>query len=1120
MSGFKLSADKKTLLGYEGNCPEEIVIPNDVEIIEKGAFKGEETLKKVKLHSSVKTIKSEAFARTGIQSVTLPASVQSLAKNAFSYMTMGRQKYGQPYETPSTLKIDKKNPYYFTDDKCLYELKNDELILIFCFKGGCNTVDVANGTVIIKNGAFNHCKYLTSISLPETLTTIEDNAFKGLELYSLKLPAKTTDIGTSDLSYLTDNLSNWNSYYGTGTSWSTKIIVDPENPMYASGDNCFIKKTDGIATVIRVYDKRVDEIIIPDCATHIGPGAFEECAKVKKITLPQGLVEIQENAFKKCSGIEEIEIPSSVKTIAAGAFASCTKLRDVIFKSGDIDIEKGAFEYCKKAQLLFTCPAGSKVETYAKENKINIAGGKEDSNNPASAFSYTVSKAKTVKITGYVSHAEKVIIPDNIEDCPVIAFNKDVFKNNKKITSVVWPASIPVIPKEIFFGCTALKEITIPEGITEISEKAFRNCTSLTTIYIPATVTAIHEKAFECAENTVYGWEYWNCVKTIIGDAKSFAAKFAKTAKIKFVPAGQSADNQEALSAYTYHKVADGIALDDFEITPDMPFTKNPYGENYLLEFEIPNEILGEPVVELSVDFHQSAKKRNSDEVKYEKIAETLIIPQNLKRIRCPLEGRGIKKVVVSPDNKEMIFDNYAWYENGGKTIVSTWLNSNYSWSGGIDHYTIREGTVEACPDVDQKFEIEKLTFPASFTKIHKKFLRTTFSWGRKCTVEKIYANYDSCMREYAEKIEAEFIALDRQDIVFSDDGKTLVSCPQLFAEESYTIPDTVTAIKEFAFKGNEGIKEIVIPDSVIEIGKGAFTECAALETVSISNSVTTLPDMLFADCGKLKNVTFPVSLITIGKKCFANTALENIALPETVEQIGDYAFATTGYGQNGIKAIELPKTVRAIGISVCAGIKEIIVYDSIDPTAKPAKDYYDDMNGFWNSRVGCMGIRQYENYVGGACNSDVYKHTITVKSADDGTVKYKVLMYGKEEARNVYCAMVSSWGKNAEFNFARIDEKFSKLKDAENRLETVLNRLAYPIDLSDEAKEKYFAWLKRNGANIAGEFIEKSDLAGLMSYEQYGILTKSNIQKLIDLATSKKKVEISAYLLEQKSKL
>ena len=1117
MSGYNLSADKKTLLSYEGNCPEEIVIPDGVETIEKGAFKGKETLKQVKFNSSIKIIKSEAFAKTGIQSVTLPSSVQALATNAFSYMTMGRQKYGQPYETPSILKIDKKNPYYFTDDKCLYEIKNDELILIFCFKGGCNTVTVAQGTTIIKNGAFNHCKYLTSINLPETLTTIEDNALEGLKLYSLKLPAKTTNIGSSEFSCLIDNLFIWNSLYRTGTSWSTKIIVDPENPIYASGDNCFIKKVDNIAAVIRVYDKRVDEITIPDYVTHIGSGAFEECAKVKKISLPQGLVEIQENAFKKCAGIEEIEIPSTVKIIAAGAFANCTKLRDVIFKSGDVDIEKGAFECCKEAQLLFTCPGGSKVETYAKENKINIAGGKADSNNPEGAFSYTISKAKTARITGYISHEEKIIIPDIIEGCPVIAVNKDVFKNNKKITSVVWPASIPVIPKEIFFGCTALKEILVPEGVTEISEKAFRNCTSLTTIRIPSTVTTIHEKAFECAENTVYGWEYWNCVKTIHGDAKSFAAKFAKFAKIKFVPAGQSATAQEAMSAYTYHKVADGISLDDFEITADMPFTQHSYGDNYLLEFEIPNEILGEPVVELSIDFHQSAKKGDSEEVKYDKIAETLVVPLNLKRIRCPLEGRGIEKVIISPENKEMIFDNYAWYENGGKTIVSTWRNHSR-----IDHYTIREGTVEACPDVDQKFEIEKLTFPASFTTIHERFLKNKFAWPgqRKCTAKKIYANYDSCMRKYAEEIEAEFIALDRQDVVFSDDGQTLISCPQLFTDESYTIPDTVTVIKEFAFKGNEAIKEIVIPDSVVEIGQGAFAECAALETVSISGAIMDLPDMLFADCCNLKKVIFPANLTSIGYKCFINTALENITLPETVERISSYAFATDRWHQNRIRTIELPKTVREIGISVCAGIEEIVVYDSISPTAAPSKDHYDDVNGHWNSRVGCIGIRQHERYVEGACNSAVYKHTITVKSADNGTVKYKVLMYGDEEARNVYCAMVSSWGKNAEFNFARIDEKFSKLKDAKNRLATVLNRLTYPIDLSDEAKEMYFAWLKRNGANIAGEFIEKGDLAGLMSYEQYGIITKSNIQKLIDFATSKKKIEICAYLLEQKSKL
>lgn len=731
------------------------------------------------------------------------------------------------------------------------------------------------------------------------------------------------------------------------------------------------------------------------------------------------------------------------------------------------------------------------------DNKIVVSADSD------STFSYIVTKAKTVKITGYVSYVEKVIIPDSIEHCPVIAFNKDVFKNNKTITSVVWPASIPVIPKELFFGCTALKEITIPDGVTEISEKSFRNCNSLTIIHIPATVTAIHEKAFECAENTAYGWRYWNCVKTIIGEEKSYAAEFAKSAGIKFVPAGQSATNQEAIRAYTYHKVADGISLDDFEITPDMAVTQDIFGEKYLLEFEIPNEILGAPVVELSVDFHRCSKRGRPGGSEYDNIAETLVVSQNLKRIRCPLEGRGIKNVIVSPENDEMIFDNYAWYENGGKTIVNAWSdNSN-------GQYIIRDGTIEACPDVYQDFAIKKLTFPESFMKIHEKFLRNINPWGRKAIVKKIYANYDSCMREYAEEIEAEFIALDRRNVIFSEDGKTLISCSQLKAEESYTIPDTVTSIKEFAFKGNEGIKEIVIPDSVVEIGKGAFAECVALESVRISNAVNVLPDMTFADCGKLKNVTFPVRLTVIGNNCFANTALEKVELPETVEHIGDYAFVARGWGQNKIQSIELPKTVHTIGVSVCAGIKEITVYDSIDSAAKGSKDHHN-INGFLTGGMGCIGIRKYE----------ICDHTITVKSASDGSVKYKVLMYGDEETRDVYLAMISAWGRNAEFDFVCIDEQFSKLKNFNNRMTTALNRLTYPIDLSDENKEKYLAWLKRNGAKIAGECIERGELTGLMRYEQYGIFTQTNIQKLIDLATGKQNDEISAYLLKQKSKL
>lgn len=725
-------------------------------------------------------------------------------------------------------------------------------------------------------------------------------------------------------------------------------------------------------------------------------------------------------------------------------------------------------------------------------------------------FTYTVSKNGTAKITAYISNDCEVVIPGNIEGYPVVAFNKDVFKNNKEITYVAWPVEIPIIPKEIFFGCSSLKEIVIPEGVTEISEKAFRNCESLSNVTIPASVTVIHEKAFECAKNTAYGWEYWNCIKTIVGDSASFASEFAKNTGVKFLSFDCSDEEREVMNLYSFHEVDDGISLDDFVITDDMPRNNPMYGNPYLIKLEIPNEILGKPVVELSRDFHKSKKQRDSFNVLYDEIAETLIIPQNLKRIRCPLELRGIQNVMVSSDNSDIVFDDYAWYEDGGETVVSAWHDHN--GHNGINEYSIKEGTVRTCADVEGRFKLKKLFVPDSLLEVHPNFLSTS-------SIKKIYANETSRIKESAAENYIDFISTDHQDVVFSEDGNTLVNYPQSLSEEVYSVPNGVKVISQYAFKGNDQIREIILSDSVEKIEEGAFAECTALENIILTDKITELSDMLFAYCKNLTSINLPSTITKIGNRCFEGTALKEIIIPEGVLEIGDYAFnAYAIFGKaNAIDSIELPKSVRKIGRGVCADIKDITIYDSIDPGAKPAKVFYDDVNGICNSMVGYIGIHQHHV---GVCNSNIYKHTITVKSAKDSSIKYKVLMYGKEEARDVYCAMTSSWGKNAEFNFAVIDEKFSKLKDVDNRLSTVLNRLKYPIDLSDEEKEKYLEWIKRNTTRIATKLIENSDIVGLQNYEKYNVITKNNIQKLIELAENKNNVDLVTYLLEQKSKL
>ena len=736
-------------------------------------------------------------------------------------------------------------------------------------------------------------------------------------------------------------------------------------------------------------------------------------------------------------------------------------------------------------------------------------------------FKYTISKAQTVKIGAYIGDSEEVKIPGIIDGYPVVGFNKDIFKNNKTIKKVIWPTELKEIPKEIFFGCTALEEIVISDGVTTISEKAFRNCESLKKITIPASVTNIHEKAFECAKNTFLGWEYWNCITTIMGSFGSVAENFAKNMGIQFVSTNASKEVVDAISLYSFHEVDDGIALDDFVITDDMPKIKPFIGAAYLVDFEIPNEILGKPVVELSVDFHKSEKQVGVSGTKYDKIAENLIIPENLKRIRCPLEGRGIKTVNVLPGNNSIVFDEYAWYEDGGKTIVSSWVN--YVSPGAINEYIIKDGTVRACKEMKQKFVINKLIFPNSFTEVHEEFLMDKTVFGEKFShTKRIYANYDSCMREHAKEINADFIPLDKQEIVFSEDGTVLLSCSPIFPQETYRIPDGVKKIEAQAFRRNETLVEIIIPDSVEDIGEEAFLECEKLEKITLSNNIKYLPHKVFAGCEKLNSVKWSENLIAIGQKCFSGTGFEKLVLPESVQYIHDYAFApySAFNTDRHIKSIELPKSVLLIGKSICAGIYDIVIYDSIDTEAKPAKEFIDAINGHWNSRVGCMGIKQREGYVDGTCNSELFMHTITVKSAETDEVKYKVLMFDQDETRDTYCTMVSSWGKNAEFNFENLDAIFDNLKIMDNKFETAINRLEYPVDLTDEMKEKYLSWLKRNGLKVATYLIESGDIEKLLILGKYNAFSKSNIDKIIALSNEKGLEEITSYLVQYKTKM
>ena len=280
----------------------------------------------------VTSIESESMCKMGLTTITIPDSVTFIGSNAFSgnsqlkeviispnskLETIDSRAFGglhgltEPFYFPSTLKT--LGSYAFSSSYNISEFLNLENTQI----------------TVLKEGTFYEGYKFTTISLPSTLTTIEQKAFN-------KCSALET------VTFNGNSLTTIGSFAFSGCS-------------------------------------KLQSIEVPESVTSLGTDVFNGCTSLKSATLPSNLTAIPFYTFHNCKALESFTMSDNVTYVGQYAFFNCEKLGPV-YLSKNIETlysngasRQGAFQNCYNMYFVNNPGDTEKPDVYFfPESLINL----------------------------------------------------------------------------------------------------------------------------------------------------------------------------------------------------------------------------------------------------------------------------------------------------------------------------------------------------------------------------------------------------------------------------------------------------------------------------------------------------------------------------------------------------------------------------------------------------------------------------------------------------------------------------------------------------------------------------------------------------------------------------
>ena len=212
----------------------------------------------------------------------------------------------------------------------------------FDMRESLTSINIPDSVTSIGDSAFCWCKSLTCINIPESVIKMEGNPFFYCKsLASINIPDSVTSIG--DCAFLrcksltSINISDSVKTIGNAVFYGCESLASINIPdSVTSIGECAFYECGSLAS-----------ITIPDSVTSIGKSAFSECESLTAINIPDSLTCIGNSAFYGCKSLTHINITDSVTSIGDWAFFECESLTSINIPDSVTRIGYSAFSWCK-----------------------------------------------------------------------------------------------------------------------------------------------------------------------------------------------------------------------------------------------------------------------------------------------------------------------------------------------------------------------------------------------------------------------------------------------------------------------------------------------------------------------------------------------------------------------------------------------------------------------------------------------------------------------------------------------------------------------------------------------------------------------------------------------------